>query len=168
MVFDSAMNLYWQKETAEAETWGEALAYCENLEYAGASDWRLPNRNELITLVDYSKIEYEPDDNGLSHSGIVSMKSVESEIPSLFPGMTAGIFWSSTSAGDGYKWVVDMKDGVFYSFDGHSAGGYYSDTRSSESAISVRCVRSHLDAKTDFPACSKTGIAPCKDANGTI
>ena len=168
MVFDSAMNLYWQKETAKAETWGEALAYCENLEYAGASDWRLPNRNELVTLVDYSKIKYEPDDNGLSHSGIVSMKSVESGIPSLFPGMTADIFWSSTGAGDGYKWVVDMKDGVFYSFDGHSAGGYYSDTRSSESAISVRCVRSHLDAKTDFPACSKTGTAPCKDADGTI
>jgi len=170
MVFDSAMNLYWQKDSGKAETWGEALAYCENLEYAGASDWRLPNRNELVTLVDYSKIKYEPSDDEYLHvSGFSrSVKSADPEIPSLFPGMTADIFWSSTGAGDGYKWVVDMKDGVFYSFDGHSAGGYYSDTRSSESAISVRCVRSHLDAKTDFPACSKTGTAPCKDANGTI
>ena len=170
MVFDSAMNLYWQKDSGKAETWGEALAYCENLEYAGASDWRLPNRNELVTLVDYSKIKYEPSDDEYLHvSGFSrSVKSADPEIPSLFPGMTAGIFWSSTGAGDGYKWVVDMKDGVFYSFDGLSAGGYYSDTRSSESAISVRCVRSHLDAKTDFPACSKTGTAPCKDANGTI
>ena len=28
------------------KTWEEALEYCENLTYAGISDWKLPNRNE--------------------------------------------------------------------------------------------------------------------------
>ena len=28
------------------KNWEEALEYCENLSYAGISDWRLPNRNE--------------------------------------------------------------------------------------------------------------------------
>ena len=42
VVFDSSTNLVWQKEYAENKTWEEALSYCENLEYAGKSDWRLP------------------------------------------------------------------------------------------------------------------------------
>ncbi len=51
--FDS--GLAWMKIPEEASSWKEALAYCENLEYAGFSDWRLPNRHELLSLVDYEK-----------------------------------------------------------------------------------------------------------------
>ena len=35
--------------------WEEALAYCANLNYAGYQDWRLPNVNELASIVDLSK-----------------------------------------------------------------------------------------------------------------
>ncbi|MCB1186881.1 DUF1566 domain-containing protein [bacterium] len=35
--------------------WQEALAWAENLEYAGHSDWRLPNAKELQSIVDYSR-----------------------------------------------------------------------------------------------------------------
>ena len=157
-VFDSGMNLYWTKNPVQAESWREALAYCENLEYAGASDWRLPNRNELLTLVDYSKAGSEVYHYDSSVRG-------ESEIPSLFPGMTADIFWSSTSSGR-EPWIIDMVDGTSYPFGNGSSGGLY--MRRSDSAPSVLCVRSKLNAKTDFPACNKTGVAPCKDAKGTI
>ncbi len=33
-------------------TWQEALSYTENLTWADYSDWRLPNRNELESLID--------------------------------------------------------------------------------------------------------------------
>ena len=33
-------------------TWGEALAYCENLTYDNKSDWRLPSINEWYALAD--------------------------------------------------------------------------------------------------------------------
>ena len=158
MIFDSGMNLYWKKDPVQTETWQEALAYCEGLEYAGASDWRLPNRNELLTLVDYSKAGSEVYHYDSSVRG-------ESEIPSLFPGMTADLFWSSTSS-DRNPWIIDMVDGTSYPFGNGSSGGLY--MRRSDSAPSVLCVRSKLDAKTDFPVCSKNGVAPCKDANGTI
>ena len=35
--------------------WSEALKWCENLEYANHSDWRLPNAKELQSIVDYSR-----------------------------------------------------------------------------------------------------------------
>ena len=146
MVFDSSTNLYWQKDSGKAETWKDALNYCENLEYAGFSDWRLPNKNELVTLIDHSKLG--------------------SDVVSSFPGMKADVFWSSTSAGE-YKWVVDMTDGTAYTFNGKTAGGFYI-MRHSELPISVRCVRSKLDEKTDFPACNESGVAPCQAADETI
>ena len=146
MVFDAGTNLYWQKDSGKAETWKEALNYCENLEYAGFSDWRLPNKNELVTLIDHSKLG--------------------SDVVSSFPGMKADVFWSSTSAGE-YKWVVDMTDGTAYTFNGKTAGGFYI-MRHSELPISVRCVRSKLDEKTEIPACNESGVAPCKAADGTI
>jgi hypothetical protein len=33
--------------------WCDALAYCENLSFAGHNDWRLPNVRELQSIVDY-------------------------------------------------------------------------------------------------------------------
>jgi len=35
--------------------WEEALNYCETLDYAGHSDWRLPNAKELQSIVDYTR-----------------------------------------------------------------------------------------------------------------
>jgi hypothetical protein len=36
-------------------TWAEALAWAEQLNYAGHDDWRLPNAKELQSLVDYTR-----------------------------------------------------------------------------------------------------------------
>ena len=57
VVIDSTTGLMWQK-TIETKTWQEALSHCENLDYAGYSDWRLPNRNELASLVKFDL--YQP------------------------------------------------------------------------------------------------------------
>lgn len=62
-ITDTVTCLQWQKTTMDTKngvgpdtyTWQEALAGSENLSLAGHSDWRLPNRNELLSLVDYSR-----------------------------------------------------------------------------------------------------------------
>ena len=57
-ITDPNTGLMWQKGTAPGTyTWEQALAYANNLTLAGRSDWRLPNINELHTLVDYSRGE---------------------------------------------------------------------------------------------------------------
>ena len=58
-VTNTETGLMWQKATAPGEyTWQEALAYAAGLTLGGYSDWRLPNRNEQQTLIDYSR--YDP------------------------------------------------------------------------------------------------------------
>jgi hypothetical protein len=55
-VTDLETGLMWQQDTAPGTyTWSQALFYCENLTLDGHDDWRLPNRNELQSIIDYSR-----------------------------------------------------------------------------------------------------------------
>ena len=61
VVKDTKLGLIWQ-DNREAKTtkkkWKDAKKYCQNLSLAGYSNWRLPNYNELLTIVDYDR--YKP------------------------------------------------------------------------------------------------------------
>ncbi len=178
MISDSGTNLFWQKNPVKKATWKEALDYCENLEYAGHYDWRLPNKNELLSLVDYSKIaaaaETEEEEE--------SEEEDEVEAVSSFPGMTADIFWTSTPAPvNYYVWVLQMQSGELFPYgevSGEPVVGPQQprsvrsikrdETAEEEEVYSVLCVRSDLDEKEEFPACDVTGTGPCRDAGGTI
>ena len=152
---DSSTNLLWQKTYVLDKTWKDALKYCEDLEYAGYSDWRLPNKNELATLLDYSK------------TGVLSS----------FPGMTANVFASSTSRGQ--VWSVSMKEGrIDYVLSDNGDGDEgvepveEGDEQEEEEyqgpLFAVRCVRSDLDPlpADGIPLCDeKIGYAPCRDAS---
>ncbi len=94
-VTDSETGLTWQKtaDTA-AKSWQEALAACASLTLAGQSDWRLPNRNELQSIVDYRYADPAIDSNVFSN--------------------TSGIFWTSTTLVDSpsYAYTVDFNSGA--------------------------------------------------------
>jgi hypothetical protein len=59
-ISDSSTGLMWQQGTAGRmmSSWEQALAYCENLNLGGHTDWRLPTIKEIHSLVDYSR--YNP------------------------------------------------------------------------------------------------------------
>lgn len=49
----------WQKiDDGALRTWDQAKSYCDGLTLGGYSDWRLPSRIELTSIVDYGK--YNP------------------------------------------------------------------------------------------------------------
>jgi hypothetical protein len=55
-VTDNATGLMWmQADNGEGILWKDALSYAENLDYAGYSDWRLPDVKELQSIVDYTR-----------------------------------------------------------------------------------------------------------------
>ena len=59
IVKDSVTGLMWQKTYKDGvKKFADALSTCETLEYAGFSDWRLPNKNELASIANYGK--YKP------------------------------------------------------------------------------------------------------------
>lgn len=97
IVTDTTTDLIWQKEYNSSTTWVNALSYCETSTYAGYADWRLPNIEELKTLIDDSK--YNP--------------------ASSFPGMPSNYFWSSSSrvSSTVRAWYVDFGNGeVAYNY----------------------------------------------------
>ena len=69
-VKDNATGLIWQKcskglsglncESGSVDDliWESAITYCEGLSLGNRTDWRLPNINELKSIVDYSR--YHP------------------------------------------------------------------------------------------------------------
>ncbi len=52
IVIDNKTAFMWQNaEFTGKKTWQEAIDHCKNLVFAGYSDWRLPNVNELRTIM---------------------------------------------------------------------------------------------------------------------
>ncbi|MBR6421898.1 DUF1566 domain-containing protein [bacterium] len=146
MIFDSKTNLFWQKTSVSGKTWPEALAYCEGLNYAGHDDWRLPNKNELASLVDYSK----------------------SNPASSFPGLPAENFVTSTFTMTIGAVAIDMKTGEMgLRMSDHPQVKSRTRGINSGETYSVICVRSDLTPypENGIPACGADGYSPCRDAN---
>jgi hypothetical protein len=96
-VTDNLTGLMWVRAPSNVlTTWINALTSAEGLTLCGFSDWRLPNVNELESLV-----------NGESVSPAAFLNTQG------FSGVQAGRYWSSSSlAGNtGDAWVIDMSDG---------------------------------------------------------
>ena len=60
-VTDNLTGLMWEQNPSAPATnsWGDALTYANDSTLAGHDDWRLPNRNELMTLHNFG--EYRND-----------------------------------------------------------------------------------------------------------
>jgi len=86
----SHTNLIWTKNSWSLQTFDEVSAHCSELEYGGDDDWRVPEIDELKTLI-------SPENVSLSE----------------FPGIEDSYFWSGSSFENlGEKaWAVDFSTG---------------------------------------------------------
>ncbi len=109
LIWTQDANLIKSRDSALASdgrvVWRNALAYIKKLndeKYAGYSDWRLPNREELASLVHYGVANtagFAWDTDGLNQLG--------------FQNVVPDYYWSSTtSAFNSYHaWFVSMYGG---------------------------------------------------------
>ena len=140
-VADNTTGLVWQRNLPATANRAAAIAYCDSLVLATASDWRLPTRIELLSIVNTAK----------------AMPVIDTAI---FPGVPGGSFYSpvpfwttSTDVQDpGYGWPVDFAYGAI-------------QATSFATVAQVRCVRAgkspplqHYTVQTDTVKDNATGL----------
>jgi formylglycine-generating enzyme required for sulfatase activity len=123
IIIDNATGLRWQgcsagqngaacdTGTATNYGWSGALNFCETLTWGGFTDWRLPDRFELQSLVNNHRINPAID-------------------TTAFPVIANTFFWSSTT----YAGFPEYAWGAYFS-NGNSAGQLKAEGKN------VRCVR---------------------------
>ena len=91
-VSDIATGLTWtQSDSETGMNWESALNYCESLDTAGITVWRLPNVKELQSIVDYSRSPDTTDSAAIDP--IFNTTTIENEAGQIdFPA-----FWTSTT-----------------------------------------------------------------------
>ncbi len=118
-VTDNHTGLIWVKDGTSAgcnggnaAQWSEAVGFCNNLTFAGYSDWRLPSRKELMSIVDKKQHNFSIN-------------------TAYFPNTHASQYWTSTkdSADSDYAWSILFFYGGVPSYD------------MSDNYHYVRCVR---------------------------
>ena len=117
IVTDSRTGLMWQDDKGAANReykWYDAISYCKNLYLGGYSDWRLPNIEELKSLIDNSRTP---------------------AISEIFQNVNSSNYWSSTTD------AVNPLDAWFVNFNyglgNYGLGNYVSKSND----FYARCVR---------------------------
>jgi len=92
-ITDNVTSLIWQKEDDNRNRiWDDANSYCNDLTLASYSDWRLPSKKDLMSIVDYGTAFPSIDRN-------------------YFPDTFGSYYWSTTRANGSYAmyaWCVDF------------------------------------------------------------
>jgi len=136
-ITDASTGLMWmQDDNDEGVLWEDALSYAEDNEFAGYSDWRLPDAKELQSIVDYTRSPDTTDSAAIDP--IFSCSQITNEAGEVdYP-----FYWSSTTHG---TWVEGNEGawGVYVSFgrcmgnmkgwiDVHGAGAQRSDPKNGD------------------------------------
>ena len=138
-VSDTFTGLMWQQGEPESTmTWESAISYCEGLSLAGYTDWRLPNRKELRSIVDYSL--YSP--------------AIDT---TYFPNTVSSDYWSSTTlaSNTGHAWYIIFING-------------YGNGYSKSNAYYVRAVRGGQARSLGHLVISSPAQASTWNAGGTM
>lgn len=135
---DQATGLTWmQTDSQQALGWQEALAYCQNLSWAGYDDWRLPNAKELHSIVDTTRA---PD---TSNTAAINSLFQSTPITNEAGQPDYGYYWTSTTH---LNRQTGATDAVYLAFgralgyiggtwvDVHGAGAQRSDPKTGDPA----------------------------------
>lgn len=139
-ISDSTTGLTWQQQDSEdTKSWQEALSYCNALEEAGYSDWRLPDAKELHSIVDYTRSP------ATTNSAAIDELFAASSYKSVLGETDWGYYWTSTT----HATTTSGASAVYISFgralgymngswlDVHGAGAQRSDPKVALTASSI-------------------------------
>jgi hypothetical protein len=102
IVTDKIHAIYWQDTLSSqksSEDWDDAIEYCDKLVLNNMGKWRLPTFNELLSIVDFTR--------------------VNPAINPIFEYVNEGTYWTSRdfSATTSRAWTIDFRTGkTYYSY----------------------------------------------------
>ena len=143
------VKLQWSEKSPNEMSWDEAKQYCENLDEGGHNDWRLPNIDELRTLIKNHSgtqsggscpISEKAEKLSFSRDWTEDCRGRNgSNVSEL--GDTAFWFWSSSVESENSinRWVVKYDGSVESIYEGRDD---YSDLPY------VRCVRNPYNSNS--------------------
>ena len=151
-VADAATGLMWMKVDSGALkagtkkdgklNWQEALGWAEGLEYAGHSDWRLPNVKELQSIVDYTRSPATTKSAAIApvfQATSLIAEGGKKDFPCYWSGTThASLSRASTACyvafGRSFGWMQNRRSGGYILMDVHGAGSQRSDPKSGDAS----------------------------------
>lgn len=149
-ITDNATGLMWmQNDSKTAMNWANALSYAENLEFAGHTDWRLPDAKELQSIVDYTRSPGTTNSAAIDPLFNCTQIVNEAGLPDYgyYLSSTTHSNWSDVAGGFAAYVSFDRAMGYMGSWqDVHGTGAQRSDPK--------------LGSPEDFP----TGHGPQGDA----
>jgi len=118
-VLDNLTGLVWARNAHlfSSATWGAAVTNCNNLDYGGQTDWRLPNNRELNSIVDYRFVS-----PALCNTAGTGQWSENDP----FTGATLDQYWTSSTKPNNtlYAWYHGLISGQTY-YQVKDGGGLY-------------------------------------------
>lgn len=137
-ITDEASGLTWmQDDSGKGLDWPSALDYAEGMEFAGHSDWRLPNAKELQSIIDYTRSPDTTDSAAIDpvfHCSEIKNEGGEKDYAHYWTssthqssrgGETAVYFAFGRSLG----FMKDRRTGETTLMDVHGAGSQRSDPK---------------------------------------
>ncbi|MHC4112955.1 MAG: Lcl domain-containing protein [Planctomycetota bacterium] len=187
-VIDKATGLMWMKvDSGKLKAgkikdgklnWQEALDWAEDLEYAGYSDWRLPNVKELQSIVDYTRSPATTNSAAIDpvfQTTSLIAESGKKDYPFYWSGTThASLSRASTAAyvafGRSFGWMRNRHSGQYTLMDVHGAGSQRSDPKSGDAS---RFPRGHgpqgdVIRINNFVRCVRGGAAKARAAGPEV
>ncbi len=133
-ITDNATGLMWKQDDEGTDMlWEDALAYAEDHEFGGYSDWRLPDAKELQSIIDYSRSPATTNSaaiDGIFNSTQITNEAGQDDYPMYWTSTT----FSTTSQASG-TYAIYLCFGRAMGFingdwlDVHGAGAQRSDPK---------------------------------------
>ena len=142
IVVDHEYGLQWQDDINYTDEWIGAIDYCENLGLGGENDWRMPNINELLFIIETNSSE--PTMNSIYKNVLLDNQTEVSADDIRGCGTGGDFYWSSTSSDANNSKAIGVRFNLGMTYQDPKKK-YTRGTTTKEQNCSVRCVRSDFD-----------------------